>query len=313
MYVWIPSFIYGIHTQIYNTRQFGIVARINWYHSLLSTWWYQCNWEKLVYIYYSMDSPTFIPPFYQDSAMKDKDFSNYSHLNDEMRQEVLRLQPTNEDCLDSMTKMTLNVNQYYYSSFQREEYLPQCISLEIWYNWLVIAGDSLLLEKGKCLGKTFVMHVVDNDVITMLIDLILITSRCHYGCKKRYTPDLNTKKQKVTPCSMLCTAKVRFNYLKDEKGQKGLIKVNSKPSDYLHTCGLSTVTQRIAIQKSGWLQPDIDGMKQVICLMRDTYLVNRALQSYLRKSVHSFTDITDQWLRNFCNNIRIFSDRTIDT
>ena len=35
--------------------------------------------------------------------MKDKDFSNRSHLNDEMRQEVLRLQATNEDCLDSMT------------------------------------------------------------------------------------------------------------------------------------------------------------------------------------------------------------------
>ena len=64
-----------------------------------------------------------------------------------------------------------------------------------------------------------------------------------------------------------------------------------------------TVTQRIAIQKSGWSQPDIDGMKQVICLMRDTYLVNRALQSYLRKSVHSFTDMTDQFLRNFRSKI----------
>ena len=51
----------------------------------------------------NMDSPTFIPLFYQDSAVTDKDFSNRSHLNDEMRQEVLHLRATNQDCVDPMT------------------------------------------------------------------------------------------------------------------------------------------------------------------------------------------------------------------
>ena len=126
-------------------------------------------------------------------------------------------------------------------------------------------------------------------------------SRCHFSRPERtyLSPD-DAKRRAVTKCHTTCAFKVRFNYLrKDSKGMKGCIKVTSSQADYNHSCGLSTITQRIAIQRSGCSQPDIDGMRQVICLLRDSYLDNRALRGYLQKSVHSFTDLTDQWLRNF--------------
>ena len=77
------------------------------------------------------------------------------------------------------------------------------------------------------------------------------------------------------------------------------IRISSSSNDYLHSCGLSTISQRKAIQSSGRSQPDVEGMKQVILLLRDSHLDNRALRNYLRQSVHTFTDMNDQWLRNF--------------
>ena len=84
------------------------------------------------------------------------------------------------------------------------------------------------------------------------------------------------------------------------------IRITSNKDDYLHSCGLSTLSQRKAITSSGWSQPDIDGMRQIIILLRDSYLDNRALRNYLRNSVHSFTDLSDQWLRNFRKKINKF-------
>ena len=86
---------------------------------------------------------------------------------------------------------------------------------------------------------------------------------------------------------------------KDRHSDSTIIRITSDPSMYLHTCGLSTISQRRAIKSSGWSQPDIEGLNQIIPLLRDSYLDNIALRAYLQKSVHSFTDMDDQWLRNF--------------
>ena len=94
---------------------------------------------------------------------------------------------------------------------------------------------------------------------------------------------------------------------------KARLCITSDQTDYVHTCGLSTISKRIAIQRSGFSQPDIEGMKQVIMLLRDSYLDNQALREYLRKSVHSFTDLNDQWLRNFCKMIqKYFIDQNLE-
>ena len=129
--------------------------------------------------------------------------------------------------------------------------------------------------------------------------------RCHFNKKdrsssKKLTDLILKKPRNVKKCSITCKCTVRFVYCDfNMKKRTSPICISSSSNDYLHTCGLSTITQWKAIQSSGRSQPDVEGMKQVILLLCDSHLDNRALRNYLRQSVHTFTDMNDQWLRNF--------------
>ena len=128
--------------------------------------------------------------------------------------------------------------------------------------------------------------------------------RCHFNKKDRSSSkeltDLILKKPRnAKKCSITCKCTVRFVYCNfNMKKRTSPICISSSSNDYLHTCGLSTITQQKAIQSSGRSQPDVEGMKQVILLLHNSHLDNCTLSNYLCKYVHTFIDINDQWLRN---------------
>ena len=123
-----------------------------------------------------MDSPSFIPPFYSDSSITDKEFSTRSHLSDEMRHDVHCLQPTSEDCIDSITnsrdatKCSLVLSQLFPTGkvFASVYQLREMIQL-VGDSW----GFIIAREKVKCLGK---YHVWTMSTISYPHFNIMLTS-----------------------------------------------------------------------------------------------------------------------------------------
>jgi hypothetical protein len=131
---------------------------------------------------------------------------------------------------------------------------------------------------------------------------------CFYGkpSKKPRTSVVEPDKQRVRTPSLktrLCPFKILYSL----QGLQGSEKKNSiyyhvkiTTVDYEHTCELSPHSCRLALKGAGKLIPDLAGLQDVLCILREhPTLDHKVLRSLLNKYVHFYQSLDGTYIRNF--------------
>ncbi len=167
-------------------------------------------------------------------------------------------------------------------------------------------------------GRIFVSFKQLDQVSKMFLDAwavnkVHVTKRicCSYSAtsnkKSRLHPDRAKRRKVETSAKTLyqCPFQIRYsfmNYSKKTPTKKPNIfyRVKITGVNYEHTCQLSTVFHRESKQKNGTLQPDLNGLSDIIGLLREKpNLKPDLLRPLLLKYIPYYKTIDAKFIRNF--------------
>ena len=180
--------------------------------------------------------------------------------------------------------------------------------------------DAFKAKAAKLLpkGRIFVSFKQLDQVSKMFLDAwavnkVHVTKRicCSYSAtsnkKSRLHPDRAKRRKVETSAKTLyqCPFQIRYsfmNYSKKTPTKKPNIfyRVKITRVNYEHTCQLSTVFHRESKQKNGTLQPDLNGLSDIIGLLREKHILKPdLLRPLLLKYIPYYKTIDAKFIRNF--------------
>ena len=254
-----------------------------------------------------INKKVYIPDFlaeYKDRFEKgemDKD-----DINKELKKQnwltpglIAELKPLLPSRKDIITQSTDNIRS-------TEAYLKKVS--QFYYPGRIFASCEQLFQASEYLMPQWATKVVHTSKSIRCF----YSKSVHKTCRKVASP---SKQRNVEPSlkeTIQCPFCIRYYISLPHKSEAKkcptlLYKCRLTSISLQHTCGLTTNSHRVAIQKSGEAQPNIQGLNDVVSLLRDRPLLpTDMLRPLLQKYLPFYSCTNAQFIGNFCWRVQLW-------